>query len=132
MTAKDYLRQAYKMDRRLRVLQGKVDELRSSLDYRSPSLESSGGGSSADRLPDALAKIMEYEQRADELRRQYIDKYIEIDGTIRSVQNATQREVLERRYLLYQKWETIAEEMNYSLQNVYKLHGKGLQKIILK
>lgn len=131
MTAKEYLQQAYKMDKRIRILQGKVDKLHSALEYHSPSLEGSGGGGSADRMPDTISKIMEYEQHVQQLQADYVKKYIEIDKAIHSVENANQREVLERRYLLYQKWEQIADEMHYSLDNVYKLHGKALQKITL-
>lgn len=129
MTKKEYLSQVYKMDKRIRILQGKVEKLRASLEYHSPSLESGGGGGSPDKMPDTLSKIMEYEQHAAQLQAAYVDKYIEIDRAIHSVKNANQREVLERRYLLYQKWERIADEMHYSLDNVYKLHGKALQKI---
>lgn len=129
MTAKEYLRQAYKMDKRIRILQGKVDKLRSALEYHSPALEGGGGSGSADRMPDTISKIMEYEQHVQQLQAEFVDKYTEIDKAIHSVENANQREVLERRYLLYQKWEQIADEMHYSLQNVFKLHGMALQKI---
>ena len=129
MTAKEYLSQAFKMDKRIRIIEAKAEKLRSAIEYSPPSLSGTGGGSSADRMPDTISKIMEYEQRAAELRALYVEKYIEIDKAIRSVQSPTQREVLERRYLLYQKWEQIAEEMHYSSENVFKLHGKALQKI---
>ena len=131
MTAKEYLSQAYKMDRRVRLIELKIEKLRSMLECSSPSLEATGGGKGADRLPDTVSKIMEYEQRAAELRSALIVKYLEIDQAIRCVADITQREVLERRYLLYQRWNRIAEEMNYSVDNVYKLHGKALQKITL-
>jgi tRNA(Met) C34 N-acetyltransferase TmcA len=131
MTAKEYLSQAYKMDRRVRLIELKIEKLRSLLECSSPSLEAAGAGKSADRMPDTVSKIMEYEQRAAELRSALIVKYLEIDQAIRCVTDSTQREVLERRYLLYQRWNRIAEEMNYSVDNVYKLHGKALQKITL-
>lgn len=131
MTAKEYLSQAYKMDRRIRIIEAKAEKLRAALEYSPPSLSGTGGHSSSDRMPDTLSKILEYTQKAAELRAEYVKTYIEIDKAIRSVQSPTQREVLERRYLLYQKWQQIADEMSYSIQNVYILHGKGLQKIRL-
>lgn len=131
MTAKEYLRQAYKMDKRIRILQGKVDKLRSALEYHSPSLEGSRGGGSADRMPDTISKIMEYEQHAEQLRAEYVKKYIEIDKAIHSIEDEKLREVLERRYLLYQKWEQIAQEMHRDLRWVYRLHGKALNCIIV-
>ncbi len=129
MTVKEYLSQAWKMDRRLRVLLGKVEELRSLLDYRSPSLEGSGGGGSADRMPDTLASIIEYERRAQELQEQLVEKYIELDRAIGGVPDGPLREVLERRYLLYQKWEQIADEMHFTERHVHRLHSAALQRI---
>ena len=131
MTAKEYLQQAYKMDKRIRILQGKVDKLRSALEYHSPSLESGGGSGSADRMPDTISKIMEYEQHAAKLQAEFVDKYTEIDKVIHSVEDDTLREVLERRYLLYQKWEQIAQEMHFTERRIFQLHGKALQKISL-
>ena len=129
MTAKEYLQQAYKMDKRIRILQGKVDKLRSALEYHSPSFDSCGGGSSADRMPDTISKIMEYEQHAAQLQAEFVDTYTAIDKAIHSVEDETLREVLERRYLLYQKWEQIAQEMHRDLRWVYRLHGKALSCI---
>lgn len=129
MTAKEYLQQAYKMDKRIKILQGQVDKLRSALEYHSPSLEGSSGSGNADRMPDTISKIMEYEQHAAQLQAEFVDKYTEIDKVIHSIEDDTLREVLERRYLLYQKWDRIAQEMHRDLRWVYRLHGKALNCI---
>lgn len=129
MTKKEYLSQVYKMDKRIRILQGKIEKLRASLEYHSPSLESGGGGGSPDKMPDTISKIMEYEQHAAQLQAAYVDKYIEIDRAIHSVEDDTLREVLERRYLLYQKWEQIAQEMHKDIRWIYRLHGRALDCI---
>lgn len=130
MTAKEYLSQVRKMDSRLRLVGQKIEKLRSALDYSSPALDASGSvSSSADKLPDTISLIMDYEQQAAELRQEYITKYKEIDSSIAAVPDAVMREVLERRYLLYQRWEQIAEEMHFSQRHIYRLHGTALQKI---
>ena len=128
---KEFLRQAYKLDRRIRITLGKAEKLRGVLEYSPPSSEGSGGGSAADRVPDTISKIIEYEAKADELKAKYVEVFFKIEKTIMSVDDSSEREVLERRYLLYQKWEQIAEEMNYTERRVYQLHGKALQKISL-
>lgn len=126
MTSKEYLSQVRKMDSRLKLIGLKIEKLRSALDYRSPALEGSGGGSSADRLPDTISLIVDYEQQAEELRQEYIAKYKEIDRSIAAVPDPVLREVLERRYLFYQRWEQIAEEMHRDLRWIYRLHGRAL------
>lgn len=129
--AHKYLNQAYKMDRQIRIILRKVEKLRASLEYRSPSLDSSSGGASSDRMPDTLSKIMVYEKDAKELQAELIDKYIEIDNVIQGVRDTKLREVLERRYLLYQKWNQIALEMNYSIRRITQLHTEALENISL-
>lgn len=127
--AKEYLNQVRKIDKRLVITLRKVEKLRSSLEYRSPSLEGSSGGGNADRMPDTVSKIIEYEKKAEELKAIYIAKYIEIEKVIASVEDPVLREVLERRYLLYDKWESIAGAMNRDLRWIYRLHGKALETV---
>lgn len=129
MTPKEYLSQVRAMDERLRLIGQKIERLRSVLEYRSPSFEGGGGVGSADRLPDTVGLIVEYEQQAEKLREEYIGKFREIDRTIAAVPDAVLREVLERRYLFYQRWEQIAEEMHYSERHILRLHGAALQKV---
>ena len=131
MTPKEYLSQAYKLDRRIGITLRKAQKLRSALEYTSPVPEGLGGHGSGDRMADSLVRVMEYEEQAQRLRELYIAKYIEIERAIHSVEDTVLREVLERRYLLYQKWEDIAEDMHYSQRTVFYLHGKALQRIAL-
>ena len=131
MTAKDYLRQIYRLDRRIELDRRKIEKLRAVLDYKPPS-GGSGSGSSADRIPDTLAKIIEYEEQAERLTKRYIELYSEIEKAIAAVSDPVLREVLERRYLLYQKWEEIADAMHRDLRWVYRLHGKALQQLTIE
>ena len=131
MTTKDYLRQIYRLDRRIELDRQKIEKLRAVLDYKPPS-GGSGSGSSADRIPDTLAKIIEYEEQAERLTKRYIELYIEIEKAIAAVSDPVLREVLERRYLLYQKWEEIADAMHRDLRWVYRLHGKALQQLTIE
>lgn len=130
MTTKDYLRQIKKLDNRIEIDRRKIEKLRAVLDYKPPS-GSGGSGGSADRIPDTLAKIMEYEEQAERLKKIYIEIYETAEQAVKAVEDPVLREVLERRYFLYQKWEEIAEEMNYTARRVHQLHGKALQKISL-
>ena len=131
MTTKEYLRQIYRLDRRIELDRRKIEKLRAVLDYKPPS-GGSGSGSSADRIPDTLAKIIEYEEQAERLTKRYIELYIEIEKAIAAVGDPVLREVLERRYLLYQKWEEIADAMHRDLRWVYRLHGKALQQLTIE
>lgn len=129
MKAKEFLSSAYKMDRQTQVLAEKIRRLRSMLDYRSPPFDGIGGGGSSDRMSDTVSMIVDYERQLQELQKQLVTRYIEIDGVISKVDDEPLREVLERRYLLYQKWDQIAAAMSYSERHVHRLHSAALQLI---
>ena len=128
---KDYLRQAYKLDRRLQREQMKLEKLRSAIEYRSPSFEGAGGHGSGDKMSAAVTSIIEHGKRVDELTALYIMRYKEIDDAIHTMDDDILVEVLERRYLLYQKWEEIADSMNYTVRHITRLHGQALKKMSL-
>ena len=55
-----------------------------------------------------------------------IRKYNEIYNQVQLMQDETEKEVLERRYLLGDSWWRIAVKMNYAESNIYKIHGAAL------
>lgn len=142
MTAKEYLNQAYHLDRQAEMLIAKAEKLRSSLYGKGVSYDGSKvkGGTGGD-LSDTVAQVIEYEQQADDVINRLIGKRIEIERVIAAVSDADQREVLERRYLLYQPWDSyydkhtgvyvkgIYESMNYSRRQIFYLHGLGLKSV---
>lgn len=48
---------------------------------------------------------------------------------IQSLDNQTQRLLLERRYILGQSWRAIREIMHYSRAQALKIHGKAIDSI---
>ncbi len=142
--AKAYLQQAFKLGKRIRTEQEKIDNLRSKIEYKSPSFECQGSGTSvasSDKMAAVVAEIVEYEQEKAQMMLNYIHKYKEIEQTIREIEDDVEREILERRYLLCEPWESgydkqsgkyiqgIADKIGYSVRNVYKKHGLALIKI---
>ena len=144
MTAKEYLSQAYKLDKQAGMILQKAEALRKSLYGRGQNSESGKSTPSGDSLAKAIARVMDYEHKADEIIDKLIDMRIEIENAIASVPDPIQREVLERRYLMYQPFEGgydkktglyikgIDEAMGYSVRQVYRLHRYGLQKVKVK
>ena len=53
----------------------------------------------------------------------------EIVQAISEIEDTTQRAILTARYINFQKWEEIAEKMNYSYVHILRLHDKALKKI---
>lgn len=142
MTPKEYLSQAYRLDRQAALLIAKAEKLRESLygrgiSYDSDKVKSTCGGD----MSSVIGKVIEYEQQADDLIEKLVSKRMEIEKAIAAVPDEAQREVLERRYLLYQPWETyfdkrtgekiigIDEAMCYSARQIYRIHGDALTAI---
>lgn len=123
---KQYLRRYQAAKKRAKRIQEEIDALRSSetspvglgdgLPHGSGTSDLSGYAARW----DALVRELEAEKE-----RQMVT-YREIRQQIRMVPDATEQEILSRRYLLDQSWEKIAIEMKYSYRHVTKLHGYAL------
>lgn len=123
---KQYLRRYQEAKKRAKRIQEEIDALRSSetspvglgdgLPHGSGTSDLSGYAARW----DALVRELEAEKE-----RQMVT-YREIRQQIRMVPDATEQEILSRRYLLDQSWEKIAIEMKYSYRHVTKLHGYAL------
>lgn len=85
----------------------------------------SGGNATESKYIAALW----YSEQADRKFREYMIARQSAEMMIGSVRSPDEREVLARRYIMFQKWEQIAERMYISQRNVYYLHGSGLKKI---
>ena len=85
-------------------------------------------GNSVER---AYCRLADYESELEEALAAMVKSREVAEELIQSVEDAVQREVLTRRYLIGQRWEDIAYSMNYSRQHVTRLHGYALQKMCL-
>ena len=90
-----------------------------------------------------MALVVDYEKKANDMVNKLVEKRLEIERTIKCVPDDVQREVLERRYLLFQPWDSgydkvtgeyikgIYESMNFSRRQIFNLHGKALNSVAL-
>ena len=79
----------------------------------------------------AYCTLSDYEAEADRLLEEMNTARQKAEKIISSVPDHAQREVLTRRYIIGQRWEDIAECMNYSRRRVTQLHGIALKNISL-
>lgn len=129
MTAKEYLQRAYRIDRKIKLDTEKLAAARSALYGKTARYDSDGSKPvpCGNGTESAVLRVMELEERLDREIDELTAKRQEIELTVNAVPDEVQREVLTRRYLLYQKWEVIAEEMNYGVRHVHKIHLIALQ-----
>lgn len=133
MTAKEYLNQAYIIDRKIIMKLAKAEGLRSSLHGCGSQFDNTGSQhSNNDKIGSAIAKIVDYEAQCDVLIDKLVSLKLEIENVIQSVEDPLQCEVLERRYLKFQKWERIADDMKLDLRWIYRIHKKALIKLTIE
>jgi len=131
LTAKEYLQQAYIIDRKIKLDAEKLAAARSeaygrAVRYDSDGTKATPKGNTAEA---ALLRVAELEERLKADTDKLYAKRSEIEQAINSVPDEIQREVLTRRYLLYQRWDVIAEKMCYSERQIFRIHGCALKAV---
>lgn len=131
ITAKEYLREIRKMDLAIDQKQDEFDSLIKkrtyvgSMDYSTERVQTSPDGSGFTRIADRLAD-MQVEINGE------IDRYHDVrHERINQMQQLSKTEyvdILFRRYVQYQSFETISSEMQKSYHRICHLHGEALKE----
>ena len=126
--AKDYFAQIQKTDRLIQRLTDTVNTLRSGLTSQSYELKPDKVQTSGakDTLGETIVKIMSLEDDINARIDELVDMKQEAFTMINRIPDLDQQNILIGRYIQLKKWEDIALELNFSIQWVYELHGKGL------
>lgn len=126
--AKDYFAQIRKTDRLIQRLADTVNTLRSGLTSQSYELKPDKVQTSGakDTLGETIVKIMSLEDDINARIDELVDMKQEAFTMINRIPDLDQQNILIGRYIQLKKWEDIALELNFSIQWVYELHGKGL------
>lgn len=131
MTAKEFLSQAYRLDKKIDWKIQQVDSLNNLATKATGTLTGMprNPSPSTSRLADVVTKIVDLEEVINTEIDRLVDIKAEITEVIRSVENEDYRNLLELRYLCFKEWEDLAREMNYSLRWTYTMHGRALAAV---
>ena len=126
MTAKEFLRRARSVDRRIDEAKERVDRLRAQLEAgRMSSVTGMPRGGAKD-WTETADRLIELEQRVNAQVREMVRWKLDAIGAIRSVGEPRLAEVLELYYIDGMTWEQVAQRMGLDVRWVYRLHGKAL------
>lgn len=136
MTAKEYLNQAFYIDKQINENCLELESLDSDVCRCTqkfsdmPSCENN-----SNRIEIGLAnyidKCEDLRQKINESSDLLADTKKDIRSKIYQIKSPKFRLVLAKRYILFKKWERIQDEMKYQdLRSVYKLHNKALIEFI--
>lgn len=131
MTAKQYLSQAYRLDEQINCKLDQLARLKTLATHITSRLSDIKVQSSHDnhQMEDTALKIVEQERELDDEIDALVDLKFEIKHLIGQVENIDHRILLEKRYLEFENWNRIAEEMNYSVQHIFFLHTEALKDV---
>lgn len=110
-----------------------VERLRTEAERITPLLTGMpGGGAGTDRLPRAVEGIVQAQLELECQVNICRAVRAEVVETINQVQNEREHEILRRRYLLGQRWESIAVDMGIDYRWVWRLHKRTVNKLTIE
>lgn len=113
--------------RREAQLAQQIDELRSQ--RTNPSIQNDGmpQGNTHSDLSGYVARLDALVSQLEHERELAVKQYKEIHDQIHKMQDGSEKEVMEKRYLMGKTWEKIAVDIDCSYRHVLRIHGRALQ-----
>lgn len=132
MTAKDYLKKGYLLDIKIKNRESDIANLEATAadlkatDYSKDVVKTSG-------KPDAqftvtIERIRDIEERVKKDRDRLVILQEEIRNKINEIPNDAEKEILYSRYILFNDWESIANDFRVTVRYIHVLHGRALDR----
>lgn len=136
MTAKEYLKQAYLLDKQIEYEIRNLEQLKSMRGQLQSYTYDERIGTNPNRNLEApfirtIEKIWDCEQRINEKIDRFVDLKAEIENAVDSMEDAKERMVLKYRYLQMMDWYNISDVLRISLRSVHRFHASGLQNFVV-
>ena len=131
MTPKEYLNQAYWLDRRIDSKLEQLSELR-NMAVKTTSIMTEDVVShtrNVHSMQDVIAKIVDMQAEINADIDRLVDLKSEIMHVIKTVKNPEHQTLLELRYLCFKPWEYVAEQMGYNIRHIYRLHDEAVEQV---
>ena len=133
MSAKQYLKQAYRLNELIQSNQKELDELHDlsislpGTDYSKDKVQTSGSSDAS--YTKIIEKIIELEKAIESDIEKLLSLKLEIRTVINQVNDNEEKLLLKHRYLNFMSWDEICFEMNVSMRTAHRIHNLALQKV---
>lgn len=133
MNAKQYLKQAYRLNELIQCNQQELDDLRvlassvPGIDYSKDRVQTSPSGDAG--FTNIVMKIIELENAITADTEKMLSLKLEIRNVISNVQDNEERLILHKRYLNFETWEQICDSLDLSLRTVQRIHANALTNV---
>ena len=132
MTAKEYLSQAFYMNRQIKAKERRLEWLREIApgpSMRFSQEERVKGYPRGSMVENAALKVVELEEEIASDILDLVEVTKDIASKIGMVDSIECRTILEMRYLAFMEWDEISARMGYDSNGVYYLHRKALRQV---
>ena len=131
MTAREYLSQAYRLNRLANTKKEQIENLRtlSGKVTASYGVEQVSHSRNVASMEDTIMRIGAAQEDLNRQLNEIVRLQVEISLLIGRVQNVNYSQILTKRYLRFMTWNRIASEMGYSRRWVLEKHGQALDVV---
>jgi len=130
MNAKDFLMRGINLERRVNTIKDQIEHYKSLVNNCTVTYSDSPKSTASNyKLEECTQKIMDLQAELCEAMADLVDVTCEISRAIQKIENYDYQDLLVKRYVLGQSWEKIADDMNYGIRNVHRLHGEALREL---
>ena len=130
---KQYLLRYRQAEREVRLLMEEKERLLALATRVTPSYSGEARGSGeGSRIESSAEKLDACRRKLDAAVCRALDIRQAIDALIQAVPEWKLRELLTRRYILGQKWEQVAWEMDLEFRQTFHLHNRALTQLTIE
>ncbi len=132
MTAKEFLKQAYRLNELINSDLEELQNLRElSRCVSSPVLEEKVSKTKSTETPfeKYVIRIVDLEKQIQQEVERLIKLKSDIREAINQMENVDEKLLLRYRYINFLNWEEICVNLNVSMRTVHRLHSSALQHL---
>lgn len=130
MTVKQFLNRVRGQEYKVKTLELELDKTKYEIYHiKSPPLKERVQTSHQGDISELVERMEREQDKVNEEWDILIDLRAVAKKIISMLEDPKKEAILRRRYILCQKWEVIAVDMEFDLRYVYKLHGEALLEL---
>lgn len=129
MTIKEFLRDIKRKKAAIETMDEQIVRLRSMVEYKGYVMDPNQGGHGSRNVhstEDMIARLVDISTEMNERKVELAEDIAKATEMITSLSDEKTLNVFRKRYLGFQTWERIADEMGITFQWVHELHKRGL------
>lgn len=125
----EWLKRADALRNRLAFMESEKQIKKSKAEYAGISYNSGSGGRNSNTTQKKYDEVAECDEDIAELRKLLERTEKEIQSTINTIPDKTQREILTKHYTEHKPIKIISKEMHYSVSSIKKKHLQALSSL---